>query len=312
MKPLIAICIATYHRPRLLQQTLMSLPQHVPEPYRAEIRVVDNDGARSAEPVVKTFAAQSRIPTRYLVEPKQNIALARNCAINAGPANYLLFIDDDEVASPSWLLHLIQAMRQTRADVVIGPVVGLLPSRSPAWCKQGGWFDKPVPGENGRMHWTGTRTSNTLVRGQWFFEQGLRFNESYGCSGGSDVALFKVIAGRGGIFHAASQAVVYEAIPAERATLRWLMKRHYRGGLIYQRVSGGLFRKPLVDAFRRMVKMVAYGVLGLFSVCMGRRGGLVRAMTQSALFAGGLAAFLRPCHGAAYVEYKSRVQEFTA
>ena len=130
--------------------------------------------------------------------------------------------------------------------------------------------------------------------------------------GGSDVALFKVIAGRGGIFHAASQAVVYEAIPAERATLRWLIKRHYRGGLIYQRVSGGLFRKPLVDAFRRMVKMVAYGVLGLFSVCIGRRGGLVRAMTQSALFAGGLAAFLRPCHGAAYVEYKSRVQEFTA
>ena len=125
MKPLIAICIATYHRPRLLQQTLMSLPQHVPEPYRAEIRVVDNDGARSAEPVVKAFAAQSRIPTRYLVEPKQNIALARNCAIDAGPADYLLFIDDDEVASPSWLSHLIRAMGQTRADVVIGPVVGL-------------------------------------------------------------------------------------------------------------------------------------------------------------------------------------------
>ena len=87
MKPLIAICIATYHRPEQLTKTLKSLPQYFPEPYEGEIRVVDNDENRSAEQVVRAFAAQSRIPTHYRVEPEQNIALARNRAIDMGEAD---------------------------------------------------------------------------------------------------------------------------------------------------------------------------------------------------------------------------------
>lgn len=307
MKPLIAICIATYHRPEQLAETLKSLPQCFPEPYEGEVRVVDNDENRSAEQVVRAFAAQSRIPTHYLVEPEQNIALARNRAIDMGEADYVVFIDDDEIASRDWLKHLIHAAQEPFADAVIGPVVGMLPSETPVWCSSGHWFDKPVPAENGPMRWTGTRTSNTLVRGRWFYRQGLRFDPSYGRSGGSDVALFKKIAIQGGQFHAASKAVVYEEVEPERASLAWLIRRFYRGGIVYGRVR--YYRPvlfPAFDAIKRLVKITILLPKSLLMLAKKEPNDLIRVMALAALMIGGVTAWLRPKQSKAYIEYQEK------
>ena len=279
----------------------------MPEPYQGEIRVVDNDAGRSAEAVVRAFAAQSRIPTHYTVEPMQNIALARNRAIDMGPANLVVFIDDDEIASRDWLNHLIDSAQQTHADTVIGPVIGILPEQAPAWCSKGRWYDKPVPGENGPMDWSGTRTSNTLVRGQWFYRGGLRFDPDFGRSGGSDVALFKQIAEQGGRFHAASGAVVYEHVELHRARLGWLLKRFYRGGMVYERVrQDRAALAPAVDVLRRVVKVTGLTAKGLIMMPLGRTDDLLRAVTASALLAGGINAWLRPRRSSDYVEYQTK------
>lgn len=310
MKPSIAICIATYHRPEQLAETLKSLPQNMPEPYEGEIRVVDNDAGRSAESVVRAFATQSRIPTHYTVEPRQNIAWARNKAIEMGPADLVIFIDDDEIASRDWLNHLIQAVQETHADTVIGPVIGMLPDTAPSWCSQGKWYDKPVPSGNGPMDWSGTRTSNTLVRGRWFYKHQLRFDPGYGRSGGSDVALFRQIAEQGGRFHAASEAVVYEHVEPYRARLNWLLKRFYRGGMVYERVRcDRAMLSPAVDVARRAAKIMALTAKGLIMMPLGRTDDLLRAMTTSALLAGGINAWLRPRRSSGYVEYQSKQSE---
>ncbi len=307
MKPTIAICIATYHRPDQLAETLKSLPQYFPEPYEGEIRVVDNDAQRSAEQVVRAFAAQSRIPTHYTVEPKQNIALARNRAIEMGEADLVVFIDDDEIASRDWLNELILAAQETHADAVIGPVIGMLPDDAPRWCSRGGWFDKPVPEENGAMMWSGTRTSNTLVRGRWFYRHRLRFDPNYGRSGGSDVRLFKQIAIQGGQFRAASKALVYEHVEAHRARLGWLLKRFYRGGIVYGRVRYHCpIVLPAIDVVARAVKIAALTLKGLAKAPLGRNDDLIRALTTSALLAGGINAWLRPRQSSGYVEYKTK------
>lgn len=312
MKPTIAICIATYHRPDQLAETLKSLPQYLPEPYEGEIRVVDNDAGRSAEQVVRAFAAQSRIPTHYCVEPKQNIAIARNRAVDMGEADLVVFIDDDEIASRDWLEHLVLAAQETHADAVIGPVVGMLPQQAPAWCANGNWFDKPVPTENGPMNWSGTRTSNTLVRGRWFYRHRLRFDPSYGRSGGSDVRLFKQIAVQGGQFHAASKALVYEHVEPKRAQLSWLVKRFYRGGIVYGRVR---YHKPIVlpaiDVIARVLKISTLTPKGLIMLAKGQPNDLIRAVATSALMAGGIIAWLRPKRGTAFVEYQSKSEVTT-
>src|SRR5580700_7943958 len=93
----IAICICTYKRPVLLKRLLDDLGgQDTGGLFTYSIVVVDNDHLRSAEPVVSVFAAASAIPIRYCEEPRQNIALARNKAVENATGDFVAFIDDDE------------------------------------------------------------------------------------------------------------------------------------------------------------------------------------------------------------------------
>src|SRR5205809_7634006 len=80
--PHISVCICTYKRLGLLERLLNALrDQHTSEQFDYSIVVADNDRLRSAESVVRAFAATSAIAIEYCVEPRQNIALARNRAI---------------------------------------------------------------------------------------------------------------------------------------------------------------------------------------------------------------------------------------
>ncbi len=74
--------------------------------------VADNDVLQSAKPVVEESAAASGIPIRYWVEPRQNIALARNKGIQNATGNFVAFIDEDEFPASRWLLiwYLLLAM----------------------------------------------------------------------------------------------------------------------------------------------------------------------------------------------------------
>ncbi len=63
-----------------------------------------------------------------MVEPRQGNCQAINAAFETALATFpaaahLLMIDDDEVASLSWLERMICMVEATGADVVGGPVV---------------------------------------------------------------------------------------------------------------------------------------------------------------------------------------------
>lgn len=85
------------------------------------IVVVDNDIAESARNVVKRYATMSEVPIHYETEPVQNIALARTRALTACSGDYVAFIDsDDEEATPKWLQHLLDAIRDFRQTWYLG------------------------------------------------------------------------------------------------------------------------------------------------------------------------------------------------
>src|SRR5437016_299005 len=101
----ISVCICTYKRPSLLKHLLETLSgQDTDGLFTYSIVIADNDGLRSAEAVALQFAAESPIPLTYSVEPRQNIALARNKAIENARGNFVAFVDDDQFLTRRWLL----------------------------------------------------------------------------------------------------------------------------------------------------------------------------------------------------------------
>lgn len=227
----IDICVATYKRPSLLKQLLVSLMQlELTENLSVRIVVVDNDAAGSARDTVNSFAGKS-IPIIYDIEPTQNIALARNRCVANSTADFIAFVDDDEFVDKSWLLNLVGTLHQYNADAVFGPVIPIFPEDAPAWIQRGGFFDRPrfPTGEKLEVG----RTGNALVKGTWMRKWAGPFDKEYGLTGGEDSDFFKRVRQAGGILIWCDMATLYEAVPADRLTVQYLATRAFTGGQIY-------------------------------------------------------------------------------
>ena len=121
--PTISVCICTYRRSEQLDQLLRALDQQVTKNrFNFGVVVVDNDASESARNTVESCIAQLRVPIAYGVEPRQNIALARNACIQMATGDLVAFIDDDEEPANNWLLRLYETLIESGADGVLGPV----------------------------------------------------------------------------------------------------------------------------------------------------------------------------------------------
>ncbi|MHC5004392.1 MAG: glycosyltransferase family 2 protein [Planctomycetota bacterium] len=306
MDRLIAICIATYRRPEMLAVLLDSLDRMiVPDGYRTHVRIVDNDHNRSAEPVAQVWRRHRRSTIRYEVEPRNSISLARNRAVDMGPADLVMFIDDDEIADPRCLLELAAALDRTGADASFGFVGGLLPPGAPRWMVRGGFFDHPAGGPDERLSWRATRAGCTMVRGRWFYEERVRFDPAFGRSGGEDVDLFARLAAGGAQLVGAPLAVAWEHVPRDRSSLRSLLRRQYRNGINFERLCRRhqVRRHPAVRLGGRLARCAFEGVAGLPALLLGRPERAVRAALGAALAAGGAAAWWNPCAAGRLIAY---------
>lgn len=310
MVQLIAICVATYVRPAAFRRLVESLGRiQLPPDTEVELRIVDNDSAGSA----KATLLECDLPAgmhgciSYEIEPQQGIASARNRALDMGPADAFIFVDDDEYVSENWLKALVSTWRSTGADVVLGPVTGMPPEGSPAWFERGGFFHKEVGPDGKELDWRSGRTSNTLVSGHWFTERGKRFDAAFGRSGGSDSHLFFRIAAEGARLVACDSARVHEDVEPERMSVTWLWKRTYRNGMVFQRITNES-RVPLRTAWR-VAKAGGQFLRGLPALLVGRPERAVRALLLVALAAGGWKAWRRPDEAAGWVEYGKRTDD---
>ncbi len=299
-KPVIAVCIATYKRPAQLHALLESLKRmEVPDGYDLEIRVVDNDARRSAEATVLAQQTDPGNPVLlYVVEPRSNISLARNRALEMGRADLVFFVDDDETVEEGCLTALHETFRRTEADVVVGFVGCHVPSEAPAWIARGGFLDHPTGTSGAEIGWNETRCGCTLVDGYWFYEDGMRFDPGYGKSGGEDVDLFFRMAARGARLRAEPEARAWETVPLERASLIGLGLRRWRNGLCFERIEArnpaGIY--PPVRAAVRLLKVAGGTLAGLPAALGGYPEEMYRALLLLPLTAGGLVAWIRPAH----------------
>lgn len=248
------ICLCTFMRPDLLKSTLSSIERQQLSSSHIifKVFVVDNDVAASGEAVSSEFIKRGLIDLSYEVEPEQNIALARNRSIRMCSAEFVAFIDDDEVAAVDWLSQLCACIHRYGADAVFGPVLPIYPHDAPSWVKDGGLIDR-LNYETGTAVYTGA-TNNALVKRSLLQSYDGPFDPAYGLTGGSDSAIFRKAAKDGAKLIWCNEATVEEFVPKERMTFRFLRKRAYRGGQSYARIflADAAFVSKILWFFKRL------------------------------------------------------------
>jgi glycosyltransferase involved in cell wall biosynthesis len=104
---MITVILCTYNRAKYLQKALESVvAQVLPESVQWEILVVDNNSSDDTRQVVENSQCQHPERIRYLFEPQQGLAHARNAGIQYAHGSIVAFIDDDEIADQNWLRNL--------------------------------------------------------------------------------------------------------------------------------------------------------------------------------------------------------------
>jgi glycosyltransferase involved in cell wall biosynthesis len=219
------VCICTYRRPRLLKKLLTCLREQRTESlFTCSVIVVDNDVGQSARQTVDEFRAQAGWHLRYEVEPVQNIALARNRAVQSATGDFLAFIDDDEYPGPDWLITLVEAQKRWNADGILGPVIPHYETEPPSWVIRGGFYERPSHATGTKLDWKNTRTGNALLRRSLFQEEDNLFRQEFG-GGGEDRDFFRRMIRKGHVFIWCAEAPVYESIPPERFKRSFMLKR---------------------------------------------------------------------------------------
>jgi glycosyltransferase involved in cell wall biosynthesis len=220
----ISVCVCTYKRAQLLKRLLEALSgQETSGLFTYSIVVADNDHLRSAEAVVAAFATASPLPIRYCVEPRQNIALARNKAIEHADGDFIAFIDDDEFPTARWLLTLFKACHAYNVDGVLGPVMRYFDEEPPGWVMKGKFYDRQTYPTGLVIDWRKGRTGNVLLKKRIFMADVQPFNPEF--RQGEDQDFFRRMIDRGHVFIWCNEAVAYEVVPPIRWKRTFMLKR---------------------------------------------------------------------------------------
>lgn len=211
----IAICVCTCMRPKMLADCLESLARlKKPENYEVVVVVIDNDPAESACGVAAESGLSSPHPTIYHGEPRRGISFARNRALDVAKtlgANWICFIDDDEVADVDWIANLM-APRYLDTPILLGKQEFVYPEPRPFWSLQ----------EAKRLHPEGreirTGYTNNIRFSMAVVDAGLRFNEALGLMGGEDQEFCTAAHQAGFGIKQTNLAITYETSHPERLT----------------------------------------------------------------------------------------------
>ncbi len=302
----VVVAVLTYKRPEDLALALPRLlAQALSVDVPATVMVVDNDPEASGLPTVESAASAL---LRYVHEPRPGIAAARNRALHeASKDDVLVFIDDDEVPSENWLKDLLALYHSSGAAAVVGPVISEYAQAPERWISEGRFFDR-------RRLPTGTSltvaaTNNLLLDLEKIRSHGLKFDERFGLSGGSDTLFTRRLVRLGELMVWCDEAYVVDRVPVGRLTRKWVLRRALRSGNSAARVGLELAEGPWETAAERARNLGLGGIrilggmarlaVGAATGSIGQRARGLRTIARGAGMASG--AF-----GYVYSEYRRK------
>jgi succinoglycan biosynthesis protein ExoM len=293
----VSICIASYRRPAGLSRLLDSLERlKLPVGIQIETIVVDNDRDASAASIVNSRSS-SLEPIHYFVEPRRNIALARNRAVSEASGEWILFIDDDEVADENWIAEYLKFVEREPCDGTFGPILPRLEEVVTPWLDVQDFYAHHRHATGEALGAGDLYTSNALLRRRLF--DGCSFDPSYGLTGGEDSELFGHMLRSGARFLWCDEARVVDFVSPERHCFAWLAQRAFRGGCVHTRLArSNTSGDSLKRALRALVLICGYALLAPLSALRGRRP-LARVALRMCTQAGHLWSLM----GRSYEEY---------
>jgi len=264
-QPHVGVCVCTFRRPQLLQRLLNALAdQETGGLFTYSVVVVDNDELQTAKVVVDEFAAGSGITAKYCVEPRQNIALARNMAIQNVEGDFVAFIDDDEFPTHRWLVTLFEACRTFAVDGALGPVKPHFDSNPPKWIVDGKFYERPTYPTGFVIDGSKGRTGNVLLRRQLFAISEQPFRPEF--LTGEDQDFFRRMIEKGHTFIWCNEAVAYEVVPPVRWSRRFMLRRALLRGA-NSRLHPSC---DALDIAKSVVAVPTYAALSPFALLLGQ------------------------------------------
>ena len=112
------------------------LVQRGVSPSDFEIIVADDDPDRNAWDAIRHIVQSTGAPLRYVESAAQNISACRNRCLETAKADWIAFIDDDQIAEPDWLREMISTAAKFKADAVQCYVRGMYPTEN-SWLDEG-------------------------------------------------------------------------------------------------------------------------------------------------------------------------------
>lgn len=230
--PLISVIIPTYHRPEGIFNAVNSVLNQKNAP-AFEIIVLDNDTNGSAQNICAKLSEKAHnmgIDFTYDIEHAAGVANARNSAVKIARGKFVAFLDDDETAFEDWLQNLYKAWNETKAWVVFGPIEAVLEDGAEEpkeYFKS--FFERRLDGET-RIITNTYGCGNSFIEVAKVFVKNPPFSLETNETGGEDDYLWGDVRARNGNFAFAKDAWVYEHVPKERASWKYMTRRAFAFG----------------------------------------------------------------------------------
>ncbi|CAG9168808.1 hypothetical protein LMG23994_01432 [Cupriavidus pinatubonensis] len=237
-----------------------------------EVIVVDNDKFASAEAICTRFrAAHPLVRLSYVQELTSGVSYARNRCLREASGKWIAFLDDDEVASPRWLIELHSTASAHHADAVFGPVLAKFCGPTPDWLRASRTHERARFASGTRIGWRDARTGNVLLNRELIKTAG-EFDYRFAKTGGEDSFFFACALRSGARLVWCDEAEVHESVPLQRMTKRWLLQRAFYGGSTFTRLNVAIYGRHvyIVWAIHGAGMLLIYAFPALFSFILGR------------------------------------------
>jgi glucosyl-dolichyl phosphate glucuronosyltransferase len=228
----VTVAICTWNRAKLLDQTLAEMRRLViPQGLEWELVVVNNNSTDDTEEVLSRHAPY--LPLCRLVEPKQGLSNARNCAVANAKGDWIVWTDDDVLVTPEWLCSFAgTAQRYPHAAAIGGPILPWFPiAPDPVLSEafpifRGGYCNVNYGPEEREL-----RPTEDIFGANMAYQKreanGVVFDVRLGPRGKSpgvfdDTAYLKAVRANGGVALWSPKMVVRHYVPPERLTMSYL------------------------------------------------------------------------------------------
>jgi succinoglycan biosynthesis protein ExoM len=199
--------------------------------------VVDNRPDGRAQAVCDQAQARLPGPLYFTKEQERGISFARNRAIGTAlgyGADFIAFIDDDDLPRPDWLARLVDRQRLTGADLVHG--IWQVPDHLSIPRSLRGIEFLKAPDFDQTNRWgclIGAATCNVLISRkamEHLGQAGPIFRPEFALTGAGDTDFFIRVRAAGFNMAIARESVVFRDWTAERLTWRGVLRRAFRIG----------------------------------------------------------------------------------